>query len=561
MYMDKYDFIILGAGSAGCVLANRLSANPNFKVCIIEAGPKDSDPRIHIPLGFAFFGKNSPFNWSYETEPQKEFEKVVITEPQRAVVDSAGGVHEVEAETFEHRKGYQPRGRTLGGSSSINAMLYVRGHRWDYDHWSELGNDGWSYDEVLPYFKKAEHNEEHDDEYHGQKGPLNVSKIRNDNLFTDDFVTAGSKIHKFNKDFNGEDQEGVGYYQTTQKNGKRCSAAKAYLVPALERDNLTVLTDTNVDNIIMDGDRAVGVRCFDADKKPFEIHCTKEVLLSSGAFGSPQIMLRSGLGPKEEISKHGIDHIVDLPGVGKNLQDHIDYLSVHKYNSMHLIGFSLKSIFYKFPLEILKYIFKKVGIFTSTIAEGGAFLKTSESVPVPDIQLHFAPAMVIDHGRTSVWGHGMSCHTCLLRPKSTGEVTLRSSDPFEDPVIDPKFLSHPDDMKVMVEGYKKMMEILHTEPFNKYIQDHVQRPIDIEDDKDIEQAIREDADTVYHPVGTCKMGLDEMSVVDNKLKVHKTNGLRIVDASIMPTLVGGNTNAPTIMIGEKASDIILEDWS
>ena len=559
--MNKYDFIILGAGSAGCVLANRLSSNPNFKVCIIEAGPKDSDPRIHIPLGFAFFGENSPFNWSYETEPQKEFEKVAITEPKRAVVDSAGGVHEVEAETFEHRKGYQPRGKTLGGSSSINAMLYVRGHRWDYDHWSELGNDGWSYDEVLPYFKKAEHNEEHDDEYHGQKGPLNVSKIRNDNIFTDDFVAAGSKIHKFNKDFNGEDQEGVGYYQTTQKNGKRCSAAKAYLVPALERDNLTVLTDTNVDKIIMDGDRAVGVRCFDAEKKPFEIRCTKEVLLSSGAFGSPQIMLRSGLGPKEEISKHGIDHIVDLPGVGKNLQDHIDYLSVHKYNSMHLIGFSLKSIFYKFPLEILKYIFKKVGIFTSTIAEGGAFLKTSESVPVPDIQLHFAPAMVIDHGRTSVWGHGMSCHTCLLRPKSTGEVTLRSSDPFEDPAIDPKFLSHPDDMKVMVEGYKKMMEILHTEPFNKYIQDHVQRPIDIEDDKDIEQAIREDADTVYHPVGTCKMGLDEMSVVDNKLKVHKTNGLRIVDASIMPTLVGGNTNAPTIMIGEKASDIILEDWS
>ena len=559
--MDKYDFIILGAGSAGCVLANRLSANPNFKVCIIEAGPKDSDPRIHVPLGFAFFGENSPYNWSYETEPQKEFEKVAITEPQRAVVDSAGGVHEVETETFEHRKGYQPRGRTLGGSSSINAMLYVRGHKWDYDHWSELGNDGWSYDEVLPYFKKAEHNEEHDDEYHGQNGPLNVSKIRNDNLFTDDFVAAGSKLHKFNKDFNGEDQEGVGYYQTTQKNGKRCSAAKAYLVPALERDNLTVLTDTNVDKIIMDGDRAVGVRCFDADKKPFEIHCTKEVLLSSGAFGSPQIMLRSGLGPKEEISKHGIDHIVDLPGVGKNLQDHIDYLSVHKYNSMHLIGFSLKSIFYKFPLEILKYIFKKVGIFTSTIAEGGAFLKTSESVPVPDIQLHFAPAMVIDHGRTSVWGHGMSCHTCLLRPKSTGEVTLRSSDPFEDPVIDPKFLSHPDDMKVMVEGYKKMMEILHTEPFNKYIQDHVQRPIDLEDDRDIEQAIREDADTVYHPVGTCKMGSDEMSVVDNKLKVHKTNGLRIVDASIMPTLVGGNTNAPTIMIGEKASDIILEDWS
>ena len=538
-----------------------MSANPNFKVCLVEAGPKDNDPRIHIPLGFAFFGTNSPYNWSYETEPQKEFEKVVVTEPKSVVADSAGGVHEVEVESLEHRKGYQPRGRTLGGSSSINAMLYVRGHRWDYDHWSELGNDGWSYDEVLPYFIKAEHNEEHDDKYHGQNGPLNVSKIRNDNVFTDDFVTAGSKVHKFNKDFNGEDQEGVGYYQTTQKNGKRCSAAKAYLVPALERENLTVLTDTNVDKIIMDGDRAIGVRCIDKDKKSFDIHCTKEVLLSSGAFGSPQIMLRSGLGPKGEISKHGIEHLVELPGVGKNLQDHIDYLTIHKYNSMHLIGFSLKSIFYKFPLEILKYIFKKVGLFTSTIAESGAFLKTSDSVPVPDIQLHFAPAMIIDHGRTSVWGHGMSCHTCLLRPKSTGEVTLKSSDPFDDPLIDPKFLSHPDDMKVMIEGYKKMMEILHTEPFNKYIQDHVHRPVDIDDDKDIEQAIREDADTVYHPVGTCKMGSDEMSVVDNNLKVHKTNGLRIIDASIMPTLVGGNTNAPTIMIGEKASDIILAEWS
>ena len=267
------------------------------------------------------------------------------------------------------------------------------------------------------------------------------------------------------------------------------------------------------------------------------------------------------MGPAEEIIKHGIDHKHELPGVGKNLQDHIDYLSVHKYNSMELIGFSLKSIFYKFPLEILKYIFAKVGMFTSTVAEAGGFIKSRQDIEIPDLQLHFAPAMVIDHGRTSVWGHGLSCHICLLRPKSRGEVTLNSSDPFEDPRIDPKFLSHPDDMKDMIAGYKKMMAILNTGPVSKYTSNHVQRPIDINDDKDIEQAIREDADTVYHPVGTCKMGSDEMAVVNDSLKVHGIEGLRVIDASIMPTLIGGNTNAPTIMIGEKAADIIIDDWS
>ena len=558
--MKSYDFIILGAGSAGCVLANRLSANPNFSVCLIEAGSKDTDMRLHVPLGFAFLGEGSKYSWNYNTEPQKEFEKVSITAPATSVVDSAGGIHEVENEIQEHRRGYQPRGKTLGGSSSINAMLYVRGHKWDYDHWAELGNEGWSYEDVLPYFKKAEHNEVFDDNFHGQNGPLNVAKIRHKNKSVDDFVKTGASVFGYNEDFNGESQEGIGYYQTTQKDGKRCSAAKAYLVPILERDNLTILTDTNVNKIVVEGDRATGVSCINEEGGEFFVQATKEVLLSSGAFGSPQILLRSGIGPSDEIVKHGIEHKVNLPGVGKNLQDHIDYLSVHKHKSVNLIGFSLGTIFFKFPYEILKYILTKTGLFTSTVAEAGGFIRSRNDISVPDIQLHFAPGMVVDHGRQQLWGTGISCHTCLLRPKSRGDVTLNSADPFDDPKIDPKFLSHPDDVRDMVEGYKKMMKIMNKPPLSNYTSKHVYRPVDLDDDEDIEKAIREESDTVYHPVGTCMMGQDEMAVVDDKLKVHKMIGLRVVDASIMPTLVGGNTNAPTIMIGEKASDIILNDW-
>ncbi len=559
--MNEYDFIILGAGSAGSVLANRLSKNPNYNVCLIEAGSKDSDIRLHVPVGFAFLGENSKYNWEYETVPQEGFEEVAVKQPAAEVVDSAGGVHKVENEVFEKRRGYQPRGKTLGGSSSINAMLYVRGHKWDYDHWASLGNDGWSYDDVLPYFKKAENNEEHDNEYHGKNGPLNVSKIRHKNKFVDDFVKTASKLYPFNDDFNGEDQEGVGYYQTTQIKGQRCSAAKAYIKPALERKNLTVMTDTHVDKILIENNKAIGVRCFNEDQVPFEIRAHKEVLLSSGAYGSPQILLRSGIGPGNEINKHGIDVINDLPGVGKNLQDHIDYLTIHKYNSIQLIGFSWKALLFKYPYEIIKYAVARRGLFTSTVAEAGGFIKTHDDLEVPDIQLHFIPALVIDHGREKVWGHGLGCHSCLLRPKSRGEVTLTSSDPFQNPSIDPKFLTHPDDMRVMIDGYKKTMEIMRTEPMNSYIKNHDFRPIDINDEADIEKAIRQKADTIYHPVGTCKMGVDEMSVVDSKLKVKGIKNLRVVDASIMPTLIGGNTNAPSIMIGEKASDLILNEWN
>ena len=561
METKSYDFVILGAGSAGCVLANRLSSNPNFKVCLIEAGSKDNDIRLKVPLGFAFLGGASSYSWNYNTVPQTEFEKVSITEPASSVVDSAGGVHEVEAEVMEHRRGFQPRGKTLGGSSSINAMLYVRGHQWDYDHWEELGNEGWSFEEVLPYFKKCENNEIFDNDYHGQGGPLNVDKIRHKNKIVDDFVKTGSSIFGHNEDFNGESQEGIGYYQTTQKNGKRCSTAKAYLVPALERDNLTVLTDTNVNKINIDDGKATGVHCINAEGNEFFIEASKEVLLSSGAFGSPQILLRSGIGPADEILKHGIEHKLELPGVGKNLQDHIDYVTVHKYKSIKLFGFSIGTLFFKYPYELFKYFLTKTGMFTSTVAEAGGFIRSRNDIDIPDTQLHFSPGMIVDHGREHMWGTGISCHTCLLRPKSRGEVTLNSADPLDDPKIDPKFLSHPDDVKDMIAGYKKMMKIMNKDPVSKYTSKHVLRPIDLDDDEDIEKAIRETADTVYHPVGTCKMGSDEMAVVDSSLKLHNIDGLRVVDASIMPTLIGGNTNAPTIMIGEKASDMIIRDWS
>ena len=552
--MTEFDYVIVGGGSAGCVLANRLTENPEVTVCLLETGPPDNNPLIHIPAMFAFL-QETEYAYQYETAPQKEFNEVTVTEGASNAVDSLGGSHPIPQNYQEKRKGFQPRGRTLGGSSSVNGMVYIRGHKWDYDHWASLGNEGWSYDDVLPYFTKSEHNESIDDDYHGKDGPLNVAELRHDNPFSRYFVEAGSQHYPINHDFNGAEQEGVGLYQVTQKNGKRCSAAVGYLNPVKNRKNLTILTDTIVDKVVFENLRAVSVKC-KTKNRDNEIHAKKEILLCGGAYGSPTILQRSGIGNENFLQSKGIECLVNLKGVGENLQDHIDYITSHRVDSWELFGKPTRSLkfFLRAPLELLKYVLASKGMWTSNLAEGGAFIKSDESLEVPDLQLHFTVGMVEDHGRADIWGNGFSCHVCLLRPKSLGTVKIASKDTDDDPIIDPNYLSHEDDMKVMIKGYKKMMEIMNTEPLKQF--NNIRNPININDDKAIETAIRTRSDTIYHPVGTCKMGNDDMAVVDSNLRVKGVSGLRVIDASIMPTLIGGNTNAPAIMIAEKAADLI-----
>jgi len=552
--MTEFDYVIVGGGSAGCVLANRLTENPEVTVCLLETGPPDNNPLIHIPAMFAFL-QETEYAYQYETSPQKEFNEVTVTEGASNAVDSFGGSHPMPQNYQEKRKGFQPRGRTLGGSSSVNGMVYIRGHKWDYDHWASLGNEGWSYNDVLPYFTKSEHNESLDDDYHGKDGPLNVAELRHDNPFSRYFVEAGSQYYPINHDFNGAEQEGVGLYQVTQKNGKRCSAAVGYLNPVKNRKNLTILTDTIVDKVIFENLRAISVKC-KTKNRDNEIHAKKEILLCGGAYGSPTILQRSGIGNENFLQSKGIECLVNLKGVGENLQDHIDYITSHRVDSWELFGKPTRSLkfFLRAPLELLKYVLASKGMWTSNLAEGGAFIKSDDSLEVPDLQLHFTVGMVEDHGRADVWGNGFSCHVCLLRPKSLGTVKIASKDTDDDPIIDPNYLSHEDDMKVMIKGYKKMMEIMNTEPLKQF--NNIRNPININDDNAIESAIRTRSDTIYHPVGTCKMGNDDMAVVDSNLRVKGVSGLRVIDASIMPTLIGGNTNAPAIMIAEKAADLI-----
>src|SRR3984957_18880474 len=526
---DTFDFVVIGGSSGGCAVASRLSEDPATSVALLEAGGTDDNWGVTAPGAMILMIAGKTNNWAFDTVPQ------------------AG---------LNGRIGYQPRGKGLGGSSAINAMVYIRGHRSDYDQWAALGNTGWSYADVLPYFKRSEDNTELDGEYHGKGGPLHVTRLQSDNPVQQTFLQAARESQfRIRDDFNGPEQEGLGIYQVTQKNGERWSAARGYIHPHMAtRPNLRVETNAQATRILFDGKRAVGVE-YRQGKEIRQVRARREVIVASGAFQTPQLLMLSGVGDSAALAKHGIASVHHLPGVGQNLQDHPDFVFGFTSDAPHFAGLSFGGIARIFK-GIAQYRRERRGPMTSNIAECGGFLKTRPDLAVPDIQLHFCMAMVNDHGRKPRWGTGFSCHVCLLRPESPRSVSLQSADPFAGPAIDPTFLGESADVEAMVAGFKLTKRLLDA-PALKALQTSDVFTSGVESDDDIRKVLRERVDTVYHPVGTCKMGVnDPMAVVDPKLKVYGLEGLRIVDASVMPTLIGGNTNAPTIMIGEKAADMI-----
>lgn len=529
--MNKFDFIIIGGGSAGCVLADKLSANGKHTVCLLEAGKKDQSWMIHLPIGIIGLMRDKTLNWRYNSAPEK---------------------------TLHDREIYTPRGRVLGGSSSINAMLYVRGQKQDYDTWHALGNEGWSYDDVLPYFKALEHQERGECDYHGVNGALNVADSLSKPAINENFIQAAVNAgFTENDDFNGATQEGVGYFQVTQKDGLRHSAAKAFLTPNLNRKNLTVLTEAQVKKIQIQDGIARGVN-IQQGKNSQTLIANKEVILSAGAINSPQILMLSGVGPQDELTKHGIKVEHRLNGVGKNLQDHVDILTVVQQRNTQVLAYRPKALLWG-AKEAWKFAMKRAGLLTTVIAESGGFIKSDPTLDEPDLQLHFVPAAMDDHGRNNklLCTYGIALHVCLLRPKSTGTISLNGQSIYQHPHINLNMLDHEDDIRTMIKGVKIAKKILTSPPLS---QSHIKFlfPSDnCESDEQIHEFLKAKCNTIYHPVGTCKMGSDEMAVVDEELKVHGIERLRVVDASIMPTLISGNTNAPTMMIAAKAADLIL----
>lgn len=531
----SFDYVIVGAGPAGCVLAARLSEDANTSVALIEAGGSDTTNWVTMPAGLIGTVPTKRHNWAFETVPQ------------------AG---------LNGRKGYQPRGKVMGGSSSINAMCYVRGHASDYDAWAAEGCTGWSWNDVLPYFIKSEGNLAGiDNHLHGTKGPLKVSKQQSPSSFNEYFLKAAVQCG-FNStdDFNGDVQDGVGYYHVMQENGVRCNAVKAYLTGTESRTNLSIFKNTNVNRVVIENNQAKGIECSQTSGQSITILANREVILSAGAFGSPQLLMLSGVGPKEHLSALGIPVIADRSHVGKNLQDHLDCLITRRYNDDRLFGPTLKAIF-NFRSVWQEYKHKKTGKIASNFSESGGFIRTKADLDKPDVQLHFVVAPGDNHGRTRHWGQGYALHVCNLRPYSRGTVSLASSDPALAPLIDPNFLSDDRDLQTMVRAYRAGQAILQSEVFADVRGKALVKEPALDDDAAIEQYLRNRSDTIYHPVGTCRMGSDADSVVDLQLRVRGVAGLRVIDASIMPTLIGGNTNAPTIMIAEKAADLLRQNLS
>jgi choline dehydrogenase len=525
---DRFDYIIIGAGSAGCVLASRLTEDLDVKVLLLEAGGRDNSMLVRMPAGVGTLikGKNA-HNWAFTTQPQGN---------------------------LNGRGLYWPRGKGWGGSSSINGMVYIRGHARDYDQWAQMGLTGWSYAQTLPYFKRSETLETGSNAYHGSEGPLYVSWGKSTNPLYSAVVDAAVQAgHKKTDDFNGYDQEGFGAYQLTIKDGERWSASFAYLKPALERSNLAVRSHAHTTKLLFEDKVCVGVEyAHDAKSPRSQVFANKEVLVCAGAVHSPQILMLSGIGPTEKLSALGIEVVADSPDVGQNLQDHLDVLLLQEC-SQPITAYSYNRGIKQY-VTALEYMFKKSGFGRENFLESGGFAKSREGLDRPDLQFHFVNALVVNHGNVTVQKDGFSIHVCQLRPESRGEITLNTADPFDAPLIDPNYLATEEDRRALREGFKMARNIVAQAAMDPFRGPEFKPGAAIQTDAQIDDYIKTTAETIYHPVGTCRMGSDNHAVVDKDCKVRGVSGLRVVDASVMPNLIGGNTNAPTMMIAEKISD-------